>query len=131
MFNLMRPQIINGIEDMVTRPDLADRSLLLTLDPIPDSERRTEAQMSADFEIERPFIMGALFDCRVAGPDRASELPICRACRAWRISPCGRSLASWRCRGLRARSCAPTRKTAPRRSSRSSKRRRLLRPFAS
>ena len=60
-FNLMRPQIINGIEDMVTRPDLADRSLLLTLDPIPDSERRTESQMSADFESERPFIMGALF----------------------------------------------------------------------
>ncbi len=67
MFNLMRPQIINGIEDMVTRPDLADRSLLLTLDPIPDSERRTEAKMWADFESERPKIMGALLDAVVQG----------------------------------------------------------------
>ncbi len=32
-----RPVILNGIEDIVTRPDLADRAVFLTLEPIPES----------------------------------------------------------------------------------------------
>ena len=61
MFNLMQPQILNGIEDVVTRPDRR-RALLHTLDPIPEAKRRTETQMWADFDIERPAIMGAIYD---------------------------------------------------------------------
>ena len=34
LFNARRPIILNGIEDIVTRSDLASRSLFLTLDPI-------------------------------------------------------------------------------------------------
>jgi hypothetical protein len=34
LFDSSRPIILNGIEDIVTRPDLADRSLFLTLEPI-------------------------------------------------------------------------------------------------
>lgn len=36
LFEAARPVILNGIEDFVTRPDLADRSLFLTLSPIPE-----------------------------------------------------------------------------------------------
>ena len=33
LFDAARPIILNGIEDVVTRPDLADRGLFLTLPP--------------------------------------------------------------------------------------------------
>ena len=41
LFDATRPIILNGIEDIVARPDLADRSIFLTLEPIPDGARRT------------------------------------------------------------------------------------------
>jgi hypothetical protein len=43
LFDATRPVILNGIEDIVTRPDLADRALFLTLEPIPEDRRRPEA----------------------------------------------------------------------------------------
>ena len=61
LFNSMRPIILNGIDDMVNRPDLADRSILLTLEPIPENKRRTEKEIMAEFEQALPGIMGALF----------------------------------------------------------------------
>jgi hypothetical protein len=62
LFNAMRPQILNGIEDVVNRPDLGDRSLFLTLEPISEELRRPEAELWADFEARRPRILGALLD---------------------------------------------------------------------
>jgi hypothetical protein len=41
LFDAARPQILNGIEDMVTRPDLADRAIFLRLEPIAEERRRT------------------------------------------------------------------------------------------
>ena len=35
LIDVARPLLLNGIEDIVTRPDLADRALFLTLQPIP------------------------------------------------------------------------------------------------
>lgn len=61
LFNSMRPIILNGIDDMVNRPDLADRSILLTLEPIPENKRRTEKEIMTEFEQALPGIMGALF----------------------------------------------------------------------
>ena len=43
LFDAGRPVILNGIEDIVTRPDLADRAVFLTLEPIPEERRRPEA----------------------------------------------------------------------------------------
>src|SRR5262249_50551779 len=39
LFNAQRPVSLNGIEDFVNRPDLADRTIFLTLDPIPEDRR--------------------------------------------------------------------------------------------
>jgi hypothetical protein len=50
------------VEDIVTRPDLADRAVFLTLEPIPEECRRPEAELWAAFEAERPRILGALLD---------------------------------------------------------------------
>jgi hypothetical protein len=58
---------LNGIEDIVTRPDLADRALFLTLEPIAQELRRPEAELRAEFEAERPHILGVLLDAVVHG----------------------------------------------------------------
>jgi hypothetical protein len=73
LFEAARPVILNGIEDSVTRPDLADRSLFLTLSPIPEKDRRSEADLRAAFEAERPRILGVLLDAVVMGLNRLSR----------------------------------------------------------
>ena len=67
LFDAARPVSLNGIEDIVTRPDLADRGLFLTLEPIPEERRRPEAELWAAFEAERPRILGALLDAVAKG----------------------------------------------------------------
>ena len=67
LFDAARPVILNGIEDIVTRPDLADRAVFLTLEPIPEDRRRPEAELWAAFEAERPRILGVLLDAVVRG----------------------------------------------------------------
>ena len=62
LFDAVRPMILNGIEDIVTRPDLADRSLFLKLEPIPEDKRRSEEEFWAAFARELPDILSALLD---------------------------------------------------------------------
>ncbi|MGB6284364.1 MAG: hypothetical protein WBG18_08105 [Xanthobacteraceae bacterium] len=73
LFDAARPVILNGIEDIVARPDLADRALFLTLEPIPESRRRPEAELWTAFEVDRPYILGALLDVVVEGRKRLPE----------------------------------------------------------
>lgn len=80
LFDAARPVILNGIEDIVTRPDLADRAVFLTLEPIPEDRRRPEAELWASFDAERGRILGVLLDAVVEGlrrlPDtRLPKLP--------------------------------------------------------
>ena len=80
LFDAARPVLLNGIEDMVTRPDLADRALFLTLEAIPENRRRPQAELWAAFEAERPRILGVLLDAVVEGlkrlpATRISNLP--------------------------------------------------------
>jgi hypothetical protein len=67
LFDAARPVILNGIEEIVTRPDLADRALFLTLEPIPEERRRPEAELWASFDIQRPLILGVLLNAMVEG----------------------------------------------------------------
>ena len=73
LFDAVRPVILNGIEEIVDRPDLADRALFLTLEPIPEEKRLPEAELWATFEIERPRILGALLDAVVEGLKQLPE----------------------------------------------------------
>ena len=73
LFDAARPVILNGIEEIVTRPDLADRAVFLTLEPIPEERRRPEAELWAAFETERPRILGALLDAVAEGLKRLPE----------------------------------------------------------
>lgn len=70
LFEVARPVILNGIEEIVARPDLADRSVFLTLEPIPEEKRRPEAELWAAFEAERPRLLGVLLDAVVEGIKR-------------------------------------------------------------
>ncbi|MBI4498200.1 MAG: hypothetical protein HY689_09905 [Chloroflexi bacterium] len=72
IFDAQRPVILTGIEELATRPDLLDRSIVLYLPAIPEDQRRTEAAFWRDFETARPRILGALLDA-VAGALR--DLP--------------------------------------------------------
>jgi hypothetical protein len=67
LFEAARPVILNGIEEIVARPDLADRSVFLTLEPIPEEKRRPEAELWAAFDAERPRLLGVLLDAVVEG----------------------------------------------------------------
>jgi hypothetical protein len=73
LFDATRPVILNGIEDIVTRPDLADRAVFLTLEPIPEERRRPETELWAAFEADRPRIIGVLLDAVVEGLKRLPE----------------------------------------------------------
>jgi hypothetical protein len=59
-FDAMRPVVLNGIDQLTERADLADRSLVLNLPRIKDRDRKDEAQLYADFERDLPQILGAL-----------------------------------------------------------------------
>lgn len=67
LFDAARPVILNGIEHIVTRSDLADRAVFLNLEAIPEEGRRLEAELWAAFEAERPKILGILLDAVVTG----------------------------------------------------------------
>jgi hypothetical protein len=67
LFAAARPIILNGIEDIITRPDLADRAILLTLAPIAERQRRPENMLWRKFDLARPYILGALLDAAVHG----------------------------------------------------------------
>ena len=74
LFDAARPVILNGIEDIVTRSDLADRAIFLTLEPIPEERRRPETELMAAFEAERPRILGVLLDAAAEGLRRLPDI---------------------------------------------------------
>jgi hypothetical protein len=60
IFDAQRPAILNGIEDLATRGDLLDRSIVLDLPRIAEDERLTEEDFYQRFYQARPRILGAL-----------------------------------------------------------------------
>lgn len=66
IFSARRPVMLNGIDDPATRSDLLDRTLTITLMPIPPESRRTEHELDAEFERVRPRVLGALLDAVAA-----------------------------------------------------------------
>ena len=73
LFEATRPVILNGIEDIVSWPDLADRGVFQTLEQIPEEHRRAEKELWATFELERPHILGALLSAVAHGLKRLPE----------------------------------------------------------
>ena len=78
LFKAARPTLLNGIEDVIGRSDLADRTIFLTLTPIGEEQRRSEAELWREFELARPTILGALLDAAAHGLRTVSTLELRR-----------------------------------------------------
>ncbi len=62
LFNAQRPVILNGIEEIVTRGDLLDCTIILQLPRIDEATRRPEEDVAAAFLDAQPRVLGALLD---------------------------------------------------------------------
>jgi hypothetical protein len=81
LFQAARPAILNSIEDIVRRSDLADRAIFLSLEPIAPERRRTERQLWRQFEVMRPRMLGALLDAAGHGLRTLSRVRLERSPR--------------------------------------------------
>ena len=70
------PAMIAGVENVITRGDLADRTLYVGLTAVPESERRAEPEFWAEVEKEGPAILGALLNALVTGLKRLPTLEL-------------------------------------------------------
>jgi hypothetical protein len=78
LLSAARPVVLNGIDEVITRPDLADRAIFLTLGPLTDEQRRPEKDLWRDFERQRPSILGAMLDIAAHGLRTFSAVQIKR-----------------------------------------------------
>ena len=72
VMRVRRPVILNGIDELATRHDLADRSIVVHLPAIPPDKRRLESEIVRGFEEHKARILGAIYDA-IAGT--LKELP--------------------------------------------------------
>jgi hypothetical protein len=78
LLSAARPIVLNGVEEIISRPDLADRAIFLTLGPITEQQRRPERELWHEFERNRPSILGALLDIAAHGLRTFPEVRIRR-----------------------------------------------------
>jgi hypothetical protein len=62
ILSFLRCPMLNGINLVASRDDLLDRCVLFKLERIAEEERKTEAEFWREFEEDRPYILGAIFD---------------------------------------------------------------------
>lgn len=69
---ISRPVLLNGIPPLASRPDLADRAIVLNLPAMPETNRRSEEDFWLEFNKGGPLFLGAVLDglsgamCQVA-----------------------------------------------------------------
>jgi len=107
IFDVQRPVILNGIADLASRPDLADRALVLRLPRIDERQRKPESEFWAAFEHDLPHILGPYSMC-CRGCSGASRTSSSMSCRVWQTLRGLVLLRNLTCRLNQARSCVPT-----------------------
>jgi hypothetical protein len=65
VFDIKRPTIMNGIFGFITRPDLLDRSIVIELPRISETNRKTEIELQALFEKNWQLIFSGILDLLV------------------------------------------------------------------
>jgi hypothetical protein len=81
IFRFKRPLIMNGISDIATRHDLADRSLIINLPVIPEERRKSERQIWESWMKVRPQMLGALCGSVSIGLQNIGQVKLERAPR--------------------------------------------------
>jgi hypothetical protein len=95
LFKAARPTLLNGIEDIIGRSDLADRAIFSGLGA--DWRGAAAFRDRALAELARPAILGALLDAAVHGLKGRWGALSSVGCRAWLTSSSGPRLAKQRC----------------------------------
>ena len=72
--------VLNGINNPAFKPDILDRSIMIELDRIPNTERKEESRLNAEWAAARPQILGGILDALLQAisiyPNiQCSELP--------------------------------------------------------
>jgi len=62
IYKIKRAVFINGINLLIGRPDLMDRTILLHMERIRPNMRKTEHELNLSFDKHRPYLLGAMFD---------------------------------------------------------------------
>lgn len=62
LFSFLRPVLLTGVGEVITAPDLLDRTLGISLVRVPAAQRKAEGRFWADFAQDAPRILGALLD---------------------------------------------------------------------
>ena len=81
LFSGARPIVLNGIEEIVLRPDLAERSIFSICTPIDSKARQSEDEVWASFHAAHASILDALLDAVATGlrrfptMERPGDLP--------------------------------------------------------
>jgi hypothetical protein len=57
---MRRPLILNGIANIINKPDLADRAITVELKKLSDKRRRTVEELFDSFRKDQPRILGAI-----------------------------------------------------------------------
>ena len=72
----VRPTIVTSIADIVTRGDLLDRAIAVTLPVLPEGNRLPEAELWRRYDAAAPGILGALLDGVVSALVREQTIRI-------------------------------------------------------
>ncbi|MCK0473909.1 hypothetical protein [Halalkalibacter sp. APA_J-10(15)] len=62
VFSAHRPLVLNGIDFIARRADLADRAIIINLNPINKIDRKTEEEILSELNHVKPRILGSLLD---------------------------------------------------------------------
>ncbi len=62
ILRIKRPVVLNGINIVATRADLLDRSIVIELERIHKTQRKTEKQIWKQFDTDIPKFLGAIFN---------------------------------------------------------------------
>lgn len=62
IYRFQRTIALNSVNQVVYKPDLLDRSILIHLDRISEDKRKPSQVFWAEFERDLPYILGAIFD---------------------------------------------------------------------
>lgn len=76
IFSARRPIILTGIEEVITQPDLLDRSLLVELKAIEPADRITERTFNQKFDEIYPRTLGAICDLLVIGLMNVNQITL-------------------------------------------------------
>ncbi len=76
IFDATRPVMLNGISDVAGRQDLVDRSLIVEMPMIPEEKRRTEREVFAELERERPAILAGLLSAVSGALQKLPEIKL-------------------------------------------------------